>query len=305
MDKVDRLFLVRDERETIPAPDPGKILPHFSRCGFPLKKQPASYRKHERHDGDVKVTIAADPEFGMPFGADILTLLWCFTQAVNRQSRVIHFRAAADIMRGMRLPPDGRNYRAIVGSFQRIFGAKYTFEWCDVFPRKNGKLAKRRTVVQALLFDKLVLWFHDNEQQMPLEGEGFENEIVLSEFAWKWLHRTNWIETSPAYALRQTPGALQLYLLIAGRGPRLQRQEDFVDIPVTGPEGLDHQIGGVIYGGREGQKRWRQLLRKWLQEIELVWPDPLPKGKFPARLVKGEGGWYLRIGWFPAPAKVI
>lgn len=305
MDKIDRLFLVRDERETIPAADPGKIIPHFSRCGFPLKRPAPEYLTHVRHDGDVRITIDADRCYGMPFGDDILTLLWCFTQAVNRKSRVIRFKAAADILRGMRLSLDGRNYQRTIASFQRIFGAKYTFEWCEVFPRKNGKLAKRRTLVQALLFDKLILWFHDDEQQMPLEGDGFENEIVLSEFAWKWLKRTNWVETSPAYALRQTPGALQLYLLIAGRGPRLQRPQDFVDIPVTGPEGLDHQIGGVIYGGKRGQDRWRQLLRKWLQEIEVVWPDPLPKGKFPARLVKGEGGWYLRVAWFPAPSKVI
>lgn len=299
MTTLERLVLIREDREQGIVPDTGKMIPHFQRCGFPLKKPAANYLKHERHDGDIHITIAADDKFGMPFGADVLTLLWCFTTALDLKSRTIRFKAAAAILRGMGLPPESYNYRAVVKSFERIFGCKYTFEWWEVHP---GKGRKRHTV-QALLFDRLSLWFHEDNEQMPLEGEGFENEIVLSEFAWNWLHRTSWFETAPAYALRQAPGAIQLYLLVAARGPRLRGEGDVCEIPITGPDGLDKQIGGATYEG-DAQKRWRQLLRKWLVQIKTAWPD------CPAQLVNFDGktrggkdkfGWYLQIGYFPQP----
>lgn len=277
------------------------MVPHFQRCGFPLQKPAADYLEHLRHDGDVKITIEASRRFGMPFGADILTLLWCFTTALDWKTRTLKFKRANTILRAMGLPPENYNYKAVVKSFERIFGCKYTFEWWEVVPGKG----KKRHLEQAVLFDSLALWFHENDDQMPLEGDGFENEIVLSEFAWTWLHRTNWFATEPAYALRQVPGAIQLYFVIAGRGPRLKGEGDLCEIPITGPDGLDKQIGGATYHG-DGQKRWRQLLRKWLKDIKTAWPE------CPAELVKLNGekrygvekfGWYLCIGYFAAPAR--
>jgi hypothetical protein len=299
MSKIERLVLVREERERGIKPDVGKMLPHFQRCGFPLKKPSAGYLDHVRHDGDVKITLEASRRFGMPFGADILTLLWCFTTSLDRNSRTLTFKAAATILHDMGLSDAGSNYRAVVKSFERIFGCKYTFEWCDVVPGKG----KRHHIAQALLFDRLSLWFHEDNNQIPIEGEGFENEIVLSEFAWDWLQRTPWFPTSPAYELRQVPGAIQLYLIIAARGPRLRGPGDLCEIPLTGPEGLDKQIGGATY---ENQRMWRKRLKGWLAGIKLAWPA------CPAELVDLTGctrggqpkwGWYLQIGWFPQASR--
>jgi hypothetical protein len=300
--EIEKLVLVREQNERGVTPDTGKMMPHFQRCGFPLQRPPVGYLKHERRDGDMKITIEADSKFGMPFGADVLTLLWCFTTALDQKSRTIKFKAAAQILRDMDLPPQTGNYRAVVQSIQRIFGCKYTFEWADVVPGKG----KRKHIVQALLFERLSLWFHENNDQMPLEGEGFENEIELSDFAWKWIHRTKWLATAPAYALRQAPGAIQLYLVIASRGPRLRGPGDLCEIPLTGPDGLDQQIGGRTYEGKKGQDRWRQLLKKWMGQIKVGWPE------CPVELVNLTGctrggvpkhGWYLRIGWFPQPGQ--
>lgn len=297
MSKFEKLVLVCQDREKGIKPDTGKMVPHFQRNGFPLKKPAADYLVHERHDGDVKTSIVADPRYGMPFGADILTLLWCFTTALDRKSRTIKFKAANTILRDMELPPQTANYRAIVHSFERIFGCKYTFEWTEVRP--GGW--RKKNISQALLFERLVLWFNKNDDQMPLEGDGFENEIVLSEFAWKWLRRSPWFATGPAYALRQAPGAIQLYFVIAARGPRLKGPDDVCEIPLTGTDGLDKQIGGTTY---ENQRMWRKRLKGWLDQIKLAWPE------CPAEIVNLDGckrggvekhGWYLRVGWFPQP----
>lgn len=300
MRTTEKLVLVREERESGIKPDVGKMMPHFQRCGFPLQKPARGYLEHIRHDGDIKIILEASHRFGMPFGADILTLLWCFTTALDRKSRTLKFKAANMILRDMGLPPESYNYRAVVKSFERIFGCRYTFEWWEHIPGKG----KKRHLEQAVLFDRLSLWFHEDNDQMPLEGDGFENEIVLSEFAWNWLRRTSWFATAPAYALRKAPGAIQLYFIIAARGPRLKGPGDLCEIPVTGVDGLDKQIGGAIYEGTERQKRWRQLLRKWLKQIKTGWPE------CPVELVDLTGckrygvekrGWYLRIGWFPQP----
>lgn len=296
-DKFEKLVLIREDKERGIKPDVGKMMPHFQRCGFPLKKPAPDYLEHIRHDGDIKITLEASRRFGMPFGADILTLLWCFTTAMDRKSRTLKFKAANMILRDMGLPPQTYNYRAVVKSFERIFGCKYTFEWTEVGPRGW----KKKHLMQAVLFDRLSLWFNENDDQMPLEGEGFENEIVLSEFAWKWLKRTSWFETQPAYALRKVPGAIQLYFIISSRGPRLKGPGDLCEIPLTGPDGLDNQIGGVTY---ENQRMWRKRVKGWLQEIKTGWTD------CPAEVVDLTGekrygvekqGWYLRIGWFPQP----
>jgi hypothetical protein len=300
MSKLEKLVLVREERERGIKPDVGKMLPHFQRCGFPLQKPAADYLEHVRHDGDVKITLKGDRHHGLPFGADILTLLWTFTTALDRNSRTIRFKAGADILREMDLPMAGSNYRAIMQSFRRIYGASYHFEWSEVIPGK-GKSWRGR---QGFLFDALHLWFHKDNAQFTLADESFENEIVLSEFAWNWLQNSPWLRTAEAYALRQSPGAIQLYLIIAARGPRLRGPRDLVDIPVTGPNGLDKQIGGATYAG--AQFRWRQLLGKWLEEIKIMWPE------CPAELVDFSSGapllgmekrgWYLRLGWFPQPS---
>jgi hypothetical protein len=145
---------------------------------------------------------------------------------------------------------------------------------------------------QGFLFDGL----HKNEDQITLEDESFENEIILSEFSWNWLQNSPWLRTAEAYKLRQTPGAIQLYLIIAARGPRL-RPGELCKIPLTGPDGLDKQIGGKTYEG-DAQKRWRQLLRKWLEEIKIMWPE------CPVKLINPRNGWwYLQIGWFPQPRR--
>lgn len=289
--KNEQLILFREAKERGEAVEKGKMLPHFQRCGFPLQKPPADYLTHTRHDGDIKITITANGEYGMPYGADVLTLLWCFSAAIKQKRREIRFRFGSKLLREMGLPPNGRNYRALVASFKRIYGATYFFDWKDSSKSYQGK--------RHNLIDEYRLWFSEDENDDS--AEAVQNRIILSEFAWDWLNRCPWIEVEPAYTMRQTPGAIQLYFAIANRAPRLRGPGDLVDIPLTGPDGLDKQLGGAIYTGYEGQKRWRQLLRTWLAQIRVGWP------KCPAELVdltdtpygksSGKRGWHLRISW--------
>ncbi len=93
--EIEKLILIREQNESGVVPDMGKMIPHFQRCGFPLQRPAADYLKHQRRDGDTKITIEADSKFGMPFGSDVLTLLWRFTTALDQGSKTIKFSAAS------------------------------------------------------------------------------------------------------------------------------------------------------------------------------------------------------------------
>ena len=73
------------------------------RCGLPLKQPKPDYLVHASRDGNCSLKVKADPEFGMPFGRDLLTPLWLFSEAFAQKSRTIRFKSGRAMLRSMGL----------------------------------------------------------------------------------------------------------------------------------------------------------------------------------------------------------
>ena len=63
----------------------------------------------------------------MPFGRDLITPLWLFSEAYAKKSRTIRFPSGRAMLRSMGLHEDGHSFRWVTGSIERCFGATWEF----------------------------------------------------------------------------------------------------------------------------------------------------------------------------------
>jgi hypothetical protein len=253
--------------------DIGTIPRPVLRCGIPLKKPKAGYLIHTSQDGNCTLKVKADPEFGMPHGRDLLTPLWLFSEAYARKSAVIRFRSGREMLRSMGLNEDGRTFRWVTDSIERSFGATWEF---TIWREFGGKVARERHYFK--LVRRARLWFTKDRDQLDFSEEGFENIIELTEDAYELAMERGYqarVELEVVAKLSQSPGATRLFMILRDRAAEVPEHKPYTWIPLSGPEGLDLQMGVKAYAN---QRRWRQLLRGWLEEIGRYWPQcPKPE----------------------------
>jgi hypothetical protein len=63
----------------------------------------------------------------LPFGQDRLVPIFLATLAVRQQSQTIRFNSAAEMLDTFGMAKGGKEYRRLVGAFERIFGATIFF----------------------------------------------------------------------------------------------------------------------------------------------------------------------------------
>ena len=116
----------------------------FVLCGLPVRRLPKDQLLYERRNGKFVLQITGHPEFGVPFGQDRLVPIFLATLAVQQKSQTIRFRTAAEMLESFGMHTGGKEYRRLVGAFERIFGATIFFG-TDSF---SGKA----TMIQLILF---------------------------------------------------------------------------------------------------------------------------------------------------------
>ena len=130
---------------------------------------------YERRNGRFVLQVTGHPEFGVPFGQDRLVPIFLATLAVQQKSQTIRFRTAAEMLETFGMQTGGKEYRRLVGAFERVFGATIFFGTDSL----NGS-AK---VVQRSRFNfmrEAQIWYSRSPEQRPISSE-FENVIVLSD----------------------------------------------------------------------------------------------------------------------------
>jgi Plasmid encoded RepA protein len=236
----------------------------FILCGLPLKRLPENTLLHIRRNGKFFLRVVGDPQFGLPFGQDRLIPLWIATLAVKQRSRVIHFSAAADMLENFGLPKDGRAYRRLTEGFKRIFAATIFFG-----TEQQLKEAAVWDWARFHFFDRLQVWFSRNPNQ-PTLPDGFRNTVVLSQAFWDELQEHPIpVNLEAVKAFANAPGKLDLYMWLAWR---CQKQKEATTIPLFGAGGLVDQLG-VAEGYSRSKRKFRQLLRGWLQSVRMYWPE--------------------------------
>jgi hypothetical protein len=279
--QAERITLVREKRQS-----GNQILGFATRpfvlCGLPVRRPPQSDLVYERRNGYFTLQITGHPEFGLPLGQDRLVPIFLSTLAVRQQSQTIRFKSAAQMLDTFGMAKGGKEYRRLVGAFERIFGATIFFGTDSV--RGSARVVHR---CRFNFLREAQIWY-DRSSPRNSRGDLFENVIVLSdEFYNETLAHPIPTDVDAVKVLASAPAVLDLFMWLVYRCFIAKRKEQ---IPLFGDFGLTAQLGSVEY---TRPRRFRAMLRQWLSTIRTVWPE------CPAEV--SPGGRYLSV----APAKAI
>lgn len=145
------------------------------------------------------------------------------------------------------MPQGGTQYRRLIASFQRIFGATIFFG-TDIQHKKAA-------VIQQARFNFMTearIWYTRDHDQQTLPG-GCQNEIVLSaEFYREIIAHPIPADLDAAKALSSSPAALDLFMWISYRCFTARGEER---VPLFGDFGLVNQLGVASMRAPGGSER--------------------------------------------------
>jgi Plasmid encoded RepA protein len=259
--QADRIEVVRMRREQR-AQDLGFSSRPFVLCGLPIKRPPKGQLIHERRNGDFLLEITGHPKYGLPFGQDRLIPLFLSSLAVRRETKVIKFDSAKEMLETFGLQSGGKQYRRLVAGFERVFGATIFFG-TDT-QREKAKVIRRG---RFNFVQEVELWYERDPRQRFLPG-GFQNIVVLTdEFYHEIMAHPIPADMAAVRVLAHAPAALDLFLWLCYRCRNAKGKES---IPLFGPFGLMHQLGSAEYSR---ERKFRQQLKQWLKTVRAVWPE--------------------------------
>jgi len=259
--KVEAIQMVRENRAR-EQQNLGFSARPFVLCGLPMKRPPAGCLLHERRNGQFVLQVTGHPSYGLPWGQDRIVPIFLATMAVRRQSPRVTFESAAEMLDTFGLHQGGSQYRRLVDSFQRIFGATIFF----------GTDSQRvpAAVVHHVRFNFMTearIWYSRDPEQQLLPGE-CQNMIVLSdEFYREISSHPIPTDLQAAKALSSSPAALDLFTWLSYRCFTARGRER---VPLFGEFGLVNQLGSVDYAR---PRKFREKLEGWLKLIRAMWPE--------------------------------
>jgi hypothetical protein len=279
--QLDQFELIRQKREFRAQALAFSARP-FVLCGLPVRRPLAGQLIYERRNGHFVLQVTGHPKYGLPWGQDRLVPIFLATLAVRQQRQTITFRSAAEMLDTFGLQQGGNQYRRLIASFQRIFGATIFFG--------TDTQRERAIVIHHSRFNFMTearIWYSRDASQETLPG-GFENTIVLSnEFYREIMTHPIPTDLEAVKTLSASPAALDLFMWLSYRCYVAKREER---IPLFGPSGLVNQLGSVAY---TRPRKFREKLQQWLGLVRSMWPQ------CPARIT--DDG----IGLIVAPARAI
>jgi len=215
----------------------------------------------QRKAGNLTISITADPRFGIPYGQDILIVLFLAIEARRQGSRKIVVNFYRDLMQMFGIEANsGYKYKAVQASMARIRNALYKWE--------IDQGANRETGGNYLYIEEWDLYFDPkNPQQRPL----WDQYILLSERFWYEINKHKIpFNLEAARHLKTKPAHLNFYLWLSYRVWNVWNEcpGEEVVIPYWGVNGLQNQMSSTI----ENRNDFRPEIRKWLTTAKEVWP---------------------------------
>ena len=226
--------------------------------------------EYERRDGRIRLLFSSDPTFGVPFGHDRLLTLWltaAYEGCGKPESGLIHVDSLDDIPRAFGLPSRRSKHAALERGLLRI--ARTTL-FVSVMSAGTGETAsgERLGMRRYNLLEGVDLARQD--ANWPTHGPPGGLVILFSEFFVRTRReRVLPIDLKTAGALRNDPGALDLYLWQAHRNWELHRRRDrWLVVPILGPKGLLMHLDTEVDGEEEALCQ----LRTDQELVQEVWP---------------------------------
>jgi hypothetical protein len=232
----------------------------FVLCGLPVKRPAPGCLLHERRNGQFVLQVTGHPSYGLPWGQDRLVPIFLATLAIRQQSARITFGSAAEMLDTFGLRQGGSQYRRLVASFQRIFGATIFF---------GTDVQRERAAVHRARFNFMSearIWYSEDPNQRLLPGD-FQNMIVLSdEFYLETLSHPIPTDLEAAKVLSSSPADLDLFMWLSYRCFTARGRER---VPLFGDFGLVSQLGSADYAR---PRKFREKLDGWLDLVRARWP---------------------------------
>jgi hypothetical protein len=215
-----------------------------------VRKPSAGSLLHERRNGQFVLQVTGHPSHGLPWGQDRLVPIFLATQAIRQKSPRITFESATEMLSTFGMQQGGSQYRRLVTSFQRIFGATIFFG--------TDSQRDRATVIHRARFNFMTearIWYSRDPDQKLLPGD-CQNQIVLSEEFYREIqHHPIPTDLEAAKALSSSPAALDLFMWLSYRCFTAKGKER---VPLFGEFGLVNQLGSIEYARpRKFRENWR------------------------------------------------
>lgn len=236
----------------------------FLLFGLPHHKPEGN--EFKRQNGDVRIKLVSDSDYGVPHGQDRLFPLLigsAFAALGMPENNIFRFRALQDVLDLFQLPDKGANHLRVRDWFRRW---SHTIVFCDRITLEGNRVTEEFS--SHRLVNKYQLWSDDNN---PNQHTLFHNIVEVDhEFADEMRAHQIPVRLDLVRALRQNSGALDLALWLSYRGYGLARKNrDKIVVPVLGNGGLVEQLGCEI----AQPKNVHTALKRWLATIRAAWAN--------------------------------
>jgi len=296
VEKQEKLKKIKNDRMELNQ-DLGWLFRPLALCPFPskpLQKREVKYRgktteEHgvlwERKAGKFSVEIIGHPDYGVPYGQDTLIILFLAIEARKQGKRKIKIDFYRDFCRMFDINSnDGRRYRQIVNSLNRIRHSQ--FSWSD----KN--IETRQKGLHYIYIEELDLFC---DPKYPDQKPLYDQYILLSERFWDEINKHKipfnleavrylkgkaghlnyyiWLSYRVALNFLSNKNIIEKHLkkisdpLIKEKTNAPKPKTDF--IPFWGPNGLIDQLSTQI----TRRPTFRLEFKKWHKQAKELWPD--------------------------------
>ena len=297
--KTYQVSKIKEDREKA-SQELGWAFRPLALCPFPAKSlgkriilNPDGTKSKEHHviwrrnSGGFKVEILAHPDLGVPFGQDILIILYLAIEARLQKSRRIRVDFYRDFCKMFNMNPNsGFKYRLLVESLSRIRHTKYS--WTDerdpnrmrgidyIYIEDMDLYCNPKNPDQKPMFDQYILlserfWDEINRHKIPLNLEAIRflktKSAHLNFYIWlSYRVAMNYLKNKRIQGDYQKRLAEpnQKNLMIGGRLPETEKEV----IPFWGDYGLLNQVCTQI----KKKFEFRREVKKYMDTVEEIWP---------------------------------
>lgn len=261
----------------------GTISAPFSNIALPPVQPKESY--HVISSGVIHMEMKASQKYGIPYGRDILPILYFIHKSLEQGSRKITNPSVYEYLKMFKLGTGKTNYEEAKNRFLRIFHTAWT--WFSDDDRVS--VGQNKNIVNSWLF----LW--DPDVKKKLVNPDVEEFIELSEDFYQNIvqHRIPF-DLDLIIEIKDKPVVMGLYFFLNYRVFSLwiSRYEhdgsNSVFIPLFGPNGLHGQLSSTI----KSRNNFKRKMIEWLDTLKQFWPE-CPAYFEP---IKGDGRKFFKDG---------
>lgn len=273
---------IKDDRKIL-SQNVGWLFRPLALCPFPANAlgkrtvidENGEYEEYKilwkRRSYNIEVEILGHPEYGVPYGQDVLIILYLAYLAVIQKSRKIKVNFYRDYMNfwGMN-PKSGYKYQLVIDSLKRVRNSKYKItDENEVIMNKN-----KEKEIHYLYIKNLDLICLPKKPAAPPSVE--DQYIVLSESFYEEIKEYRIpFNIDAVRILKSRPAYLNFYIWLGFRvaqlnKKRIELEQKKIDlfIPYWGEYGLINQLSTQI----KRKPDFRLRVKRWLDATKELWP---------------------------------